>query len=89
MTSLVPQTSDDYEAGIRHYFSDDFFVNVNVFRLDTDNEIFFNPVTYNNENLDGMTRRKGVEISFDAKADRMVDLEGRLFISEMRKLRKV
>ena len=74
--SLVPQTSNDYEAGIRHYFSDDFFVNVNVFRLDTDKEIFYNPNTYENENLDGMTRRKGVEISFDAKATEWLTLKG-------------
>ncbi len=75
-TSLAPQTSDDWQAGVRHYFSDDFFANVNVFRLETDNEIFFNPVTYNNENLDGMTRRTGVEISFDAKATGWLTLKG-------------
>jgi iron complex outermembrane recepter protein len=75
-TVLVPQTSDNYEAGIRHYFNDDFNANINVFRLDTDKEIFFNPVTYNNENLDGMSRRKGAEISFDAKAARWLTLKG-------------
>jgi len=75
-TSLVPQTSDDYEAGIRHYFTDDFFVNVNVFKLDTDKEIFFNPWVFNNENLDGMTSRKGVEISFDLKANGWLTLRG-------------
>lgn len=75
-TALVPQTSDEYQAGIRHYFSDDFFANANVFRMTTDNEIFFNPVTYNNENLDGMSRRTGVEVSFDAKATRWLTLKG-------------
>ncbi len=74
--ALVPQTSDDYEAGIRHYFNDDFFVNVNAFWLDTDKEIFFNPVSYTNENLDGMTRRKGADISFDAKATDWLTLRG-------------
>jgi outer membrane receptor protein involved in Fe transport len=74
--SLGPQTSDDYEAGIRHYFSDDFFVNVNVFKMDTDKEIFFNPDLYINENLDGMTSRKGVELSFDAKATGWLTLKG-------------
>lgn len=75
-TSLVPQTSDNYEAGARHYFSDDIFLHANVFRLDTDNEIFFNPVTFQNENLDGKTRRDGVEISFDAKATSRLTLRG-------------
>ncbi len=75
-SDLVPQTSDDYEAGIRHYFNDDFFVNLNVFWLDADKEIFFNPISYNNENLDGMTRRKGAEISFDVKATEWLALMG-------------
>ena len=74
--SLVPQKSDDYEAGIRHYFNDDFFVNVNVFKMDTDDEIFFNPVGYINENLDGLTSRKGIEISLDAKATGWLTLKG-------------
>jgi iron complex outermembrane receptor protein len=75
-TSLVPQTSDNYEAGVRHYFSDDIFVHANVFRLDTDNEIFFNPVTFQNENLDGKTRRDGVELSLNAKATSWLTLRG-------------
>jgi iron complex outermembrane receptor protein len=75
-TALVPQVSDNYEAGVRHYFSDDLFVHVNVFRLDTDNEIFFNPVTFQNENIDGKTRRDGVELSFDAKATNWLTLRG-------------
>jgi iron complex outermembrane receptor protein len=75
-TSLVPQTTDNYEVGLRHYISDDFFAHLNVFRLDTDREIFFNPVTYQNENLDGKTRRDGIEISFNAKAASWLSLKG-------------
>ncbi|MEW6587389.1 MAG: TonB-dependent receptor, partial [Nitrospirota bacterium] len=30
-------------------------------------EIFFNPATFTNENLNGRTRREGVEISFSAR----------------------
>jgi len=75
-TSLVPQTSNNYEAGARYYFSDDIFVHANLFRLDTDSEIFFNPVTFQNENLDGMTRREGVELSFSAKATSWLTLNG-------------
>ena len=63
-TSLSPQSSDNYEIGIRHYFTDSVYANLNFFRIDTDREIFFNPVTYNNENLDGKTRRDGIEFSF-------------------------
>jgi iron complex outermembrane receptor protein len=75
-TSLVPQNSDDYEIGIRHYLGDRFFANLNVFRLETDREIFFNPVTYENENLEGKTRRDGVEISFSAEATSGLTIKG-------------
>ncbi|HWR57611.1 MAG TPA: TonB-dependent receptor [Thermodesulfovibrionales bacterium] len=67
-TSFVPQTSNNYEVGARHYFSDDIFLHANVFRMDTDNEIVFNPVTYQNQNIDGKTRRDGVELSVSARA---------------------
>jgi len=62
-TSLLPQTSDDYEVGFRYAMSNNFFGTINIFRIETDNEIFYNSVTYANENLDGITRRDGVEIS--------------------------
>jgi iron complex outermembrane receptor protein len=66
-TSLKPQTSDDYEFGIRYYFTNVAYAHVNFFRIDTDEEIFFNPDTYTNENLDGSTRREGIEISLSAR----------------------
>ncbi|OGW36866.1 MAG: hypothetical protein A2Y97_06355 [Nitrospirae bacterium RBG_13_39_12] len=66
-TDLDPQSTDDYEIGIRHYFTDNIYTHLNLFRINTDKEIFFNPVTYANENLDGKTLRDGIEISFFAK----------------------
>jgi len=75
-THLVPQTSDNYELGIRHYFDDDVYVHLNFFRIDTDDEIFFNPITFMNENLDGKTRRDGIEVSFYAKATKWLTLKG-------------
>ena len=62
-TSLVPQTSDDYELGTRIYFTNSFYANLNFFRIDTKDEIFFNPTLWTNENLNGKTRRDGFEIS--------------------------
>ena len=66
---LRPQTSDDYEIGIRHYFTRSLFANVNFFRIETKDEIFFNPSAFINENLDAKTRRDGIEVSlgFDYK----------------------
>ncbi|MFH1703734.1 MAG: TonB-dependent receptor [Nitrospirota bacterium] len=75
-TAIVPQTSDNYELGIRHYFTDEVYSHINFFRIDSDNEIFFNPITYTNENLDGMTHRDGVEVSFSVKAARWLALKG-------------
>jgi iron complex outermembrane receptor protein len=61
--NLIPQTSDDIEIGIRHYFTKNFHLNLNIFRLETQSEIFFNPFTFVNDNFDGTTRRDGIEIS--------------------------
>jgi len=66
-TSLLPQTSDNVEAGVRHYITDDFYMHLNGFRMDTRREIIYNPLTYMNENLDGKTRRDGVEVSAYSK----------------------
>lgn len=75
-TGLIPQRSNDYELGARHYFTDDLYAHLNLFRIDTRNEIFFNPVTYANENLDGTSRRDGVEISFGARPVKWLSLSG-------------
>ena len=75
-TDLIPQTSDNYEAGLRYYFSDGIYTHLNLFRIDTDDELFFNPVSYQNENLDGDTRRDGVELSLGAKIFEWLTLKG-------------
>jgi iron complex outermembrane recepter protein len=61
-TDLTQQISNDYELGFRYYFSTQFFANINFFFMDTKDEIFFNPITFANENLDGKTRRQGLEL---------------------------
>lgn len=75
-TNIVPQKSDSYEIGLRHYIADNFYAHINLFRIDTNDEIFFNRVTYANENLDGKTRRDGVEASFYAEPHELVSLNG-------------
>ena len=64
-TDLMPQTSDDYELGARYYFTPSLFTNVNFFYIDTENEIIYDPASGffgANVNLDGKTRRDGVEV---------------------------
>jgi len=77
-TDLIPQKSDNFELGMRYFISDEVYAHLNFFRIDTDNEIFFNPTPTSlaNENLDAMTRRDGIEISFSAKANKWVTLKG-------------
>lgn len=66
-TDLKPQSSNTYEFGMRHYFTDTIYTHFNLFKIDTKNEIIYNPSTYNNENLDGKTNRKGLELALSAK----------------------
>lgn len=75
-TDLGPQSSNNYEIGIRYFFTDNFYAHFNLFRIDTDDEIVFNPATYINENLDGKTRRDGIEISLSAKPVDWLTLKG-------------
>lgn len=75
-TNLLPQTSDNYEVGTRYYFSDGIYAHLNLFRIDTEDEIFFNPVSFQNENLNGATRRNGVELSLGAKMSEWLTLKG-------------
>jgi iron complex outermembrane receptor protein len=75
-TDLVPQTSDDYEVGARYYFSDRAYAHLNLFRVNTEDEIFFNPTTFINENFDGRTRRDGIEVSFNAEVNKWLTLRG-------------
>jgi iron complex outermembrane receptor protein len=75
-TGLVPQTSDDYEVGARYYLSDKAYAHLNFFRINTKNEIFYNPMTFTNENLDGKTRRDGIEISVNAEVNKWLTVRG-------------
>lgn len=75
-TGLLPQRSDDYEVGLRHYVTDSTWFQANLFRIDTDKEIFFNPALYINENLSGTSRREGLEIAFSARLRAWLDLKG-------------
>ncbi len=70
-TTLAPQKSDNYETGLKVHFTDTLYGNINVFRIDTTDEIFFNPSTFANENLTAKTRRDGVEVSLTKAFERL------------------
>ncbi len=63
---MKPQTGDHYEVGVRHFFNDQIEANLTLFRMDLDDEIFFNPTTFANENYP-KTRRQGFELGLKVK----------------------
>jgi len=73
--SMKPQTGYHYEAGVRHSFFDFMEANLTLFWIDLQNEIFFNPSTFNNENY-LKTRRQGVEAGVKVKPFEWLSLWG-------------
>lgn len=68
-TNLEPQKSKNIEAGAVIGLLEGMTLAVNMFRIETDEEIFYNPVGGPfgfgaNENLDGETTRQGVEVKW-------------------------
>ncbi|MGE5279868.1 MAG: TonB-dependent receptor [Deltaproteobacteria bacterium] len=57
-TALSTQKGRDIEAGIRHSFSSRLGMQINYFQHDIANEIYFNPLTFQNTNYD-RTRHQG------------------------------
>ena len=70
---IKPQVSYQYEAGVRHAFTDWIEANLTLFWIETHNEIFFNPVTFANQNFP-QTRRQGIEVGAKAKPFRWLSL---------------
>ncbi len=78
-SELKPQKSNNYELGVRYFFNTDCYAHLNIFRLDTVDEIFLNPTSkgfgiVGNDNMDGETRRDGVEISFSTAITKWLSL---------------
>lgn len=72
---IKPQTGYHYDAGIRHFFTDVVEGNLTLFWIDLEDEIFFNPVTFTNENYP-KTRREGLEIGVKARPFERISLWG-------------
>lgn len=66
-TTLVPQNSDTWEAGVERAFSPTLQASATLFRIDTRSEIFYNADTFANENWGGDTRRTGVELALEKR----------------------
>jgi iron complex outermembrane receptor protein len=61
-TALKPQTTEEFDAGVRWSPLARFAGTITYFNSRNRDEIFYNPMTYANENYD-RTRRQGVETS--------------------------
>ncbi len=72
---IKPQIGYQYEAGVRHAFTDQIEANLTLFWIETQDEIFFNPVTFTNENFP-KTRRQGIEVGAKARPLRWLSLWG-------------
>ena len=63
--NLKPQTGKHYEIGGRHYFTDTIQGSLTLFRADINNEIFYNPETFENTNYPE-THHQGIELGLKA-----------------------
>jgi iron complex outermembrane receptor protein len=74
-TSLKPQAALSYEAGIKHRILRRIECGLTIFRMHVRNELFYNPLTFANENYD-KTRHDGIEFSADAELFKKISLFG-------------
>lgn len=58
---LPPQTSWTYQAGVTHFFNRYLTASATVFQIDTCDEYFVDPLTWNNSNY-AKTQRRGLEL---------------------------
>ncbi len=59
--AITPQRGYHYEAGVRYFVTDQIEANLALFWIETKDELFFNPLTFTNENFPE-TRRLGFEV---------------------------
>ncbi|MBF0160596.1 MAG: TonB-dependent receptor, partial [Magnetococcales bacterium] len=64
--ALRPQRSVDYTVGLRHRFSDTLRLNLDLYQMDVQQELFYDPsggpwASGINRNFDGATQRRGLE----------------------------
>jgi iron complex outermembrane receptor protein len=72
---MKPQVGYHYELGLRYAFTDQIEANLTLFWADLKNEIFFNLLTFTNENFP-KTRRQGIEIGARGKPISWLSLWG-------------
>jgi len=79
-TDLKPQSSINYELGLRHKFSNSFSGSVSLFRMNVKNELYYNStggpnLAGQNENYD-KTVHEGFELNLDSKLSTRINILG-------------
>ena len=72
---LKPERAETFEAGVVKPFSDRLTLRITLYTMDVENELFFNPSTFANENLD-KTLHRGAEFGFTSVITDRVTLNG-------------
>ncbi len=65
--NLKPQRSTNYEIGVRDNTYEPLKISLNAFLADAKNEIYYDPITFENKNYLSPTRRMGVEFEGSVK----------------------
>lgn len=73
--NLKPQTGKHYEIGGRHYFTENIQGSLTLFRAEISNEIFYNPMTFENANYP-KTNHQGIELGLKADFFDALSLSG-------------
>ncbi|MDD5005645.1 MAG: TonB-dependent receptor [Candidatus Omnitrophica bacterium] len=63
-TGLSTQTAFGFDAGLRHAFNQYLRMDFTMFNMDIDNEIYYDPVTFKNDNYE-KTRHQGLNLQVD------------------------
>ena len=74
-TTLKPQVAKDYEIGIKHRFNSKLKADLTIFRMDIENELYYDYAAFSNKNYD-KTRHEGTELGFEAGLGRNFILTG-------------
>jgi iron complex outermembrane receptor protein len=74
-TELKPQSSDNYEIGVKHRFSEDLKCDLTFFRMNAEDELYYDYAAFSNKNYD-KTIHEGVEAAFDAKTTKKIGIFG-------------
>ena len=74
-TTLKPQMAKDYEIGIKHRFNSMLKADLTLFRMDIENELYYDYASYSNKNYD-KTRHEGGELGLELGLCRELTLTG-------------